>query len=61
MQQALETINSSIYKGFLPAAPNKDACEHCDYRPVCGPYEEERITYKPRPDLQPLFRIRQMP
>jgi ATP-dependent helicase/nuclease subunit B len=61
MQQALEIINGSIYKGFLPAAPNKDACENCDYRVVCGPYEEERVTLKPRAEIQTLFRIRQMP
>jgi len=28
----------------LPAAPREGACEHCDYLPICGPYEEERVA-----------------
>ena len=41
-------------EGFLPAAPAKGACRWCDYRPVCGPYEEMRVTArKPaRPTLE---------
>ncbi|HUS04710.1 MAG TPA: PD-(D/E)XK nuclease family protein [Bryobacteraceae bacterium] len=61
MEEALAIINSSIYKGFLPSAPRKEACVHCDYRPVCGPYEEERVNCKSRAELQPLFGIRRMP
>ena len=30
----------------LRAAPAERACTWCDFRPVCGPREEERITRK---------------
>ena len=32
-----EALGDALGRGFLPAAPNKDACRYCDYRPVCGP------------------------
>jgi CRISPR/Cas system-associated exonuclease Cas4 (RecB family) len=57
----LATINASIAEGFLPAAPRKDACEFCDYRPVCGPYEELRVTRKRKDRLEKLFQVRMMP
>jgi ATP-dependent helicase/nuclease subunit B len=38
----LANIDESIESGFLPPVPEKDACGICDYRPVCGPYEEQR-------------------
>ena len=37
---------------FLPAAPDADACRWCDYRPVCGPYEELRVARKYQPDAR---------
>jgi CRISPR/Cas system-associated exonuclease Cas4 (RecB family) len=47
----LENIDRSIENGFLPPAPQKDACEICDYRIVCGPYEELRLArHKDRRD-----------
>jgi RecB family exonuclease len=59
--QVLRTIDDALDKGFLPAAPREDACRNCDYLPVCGPYEEERIRLKSRPELRPLFELRRMP
>ena len=58
----LEDIDTMIAGGFLPPAPEKDACKFCDYRPVCGPYEEERSQKKNRRDerLDPLYEIRGM-
>ena len=44
--------------GFLPAAPRKDGCKRCDYLPVCGPYEEERVTEKSQPELRELKEMR---
>ena len=32
--------------GVLPAAPDKRECQYCDYRRVCGPYEEMRVRHK---------------
>jgi CRISPR/Cas system-associated exonuclease Cas4 (RecB family) len=40
------TIGRALKEGFLPAAPAKGACEWCDYKVVCGPYEEERTRKK---------------
>ena len=49
LQRVLETIGRAIEDGFLPAAPQTGACGMCDYRPVCGPYEETRVkTQAPR-------------
>src|ERR1700733_13925215 len=62
LAKLLQNIDGSIAQGFLPPAPQKEACGHCDYRPVCGPYEEFRSTKKNRQDerLEPLIEIRGM-
>jgi CRISPR/Cas system-associated exonuclease Cas4 (RecB family) len=62
LQKLLGDIDASIANGFLPPAPAKDACEICDYRIVCGPYEERRHGKKDRRDarLEPLTEIRGM-
>ena len=59
--RVVETIGQSIESGFLPAAPQAGACGYCDYRPVCGPYEELRSKRKPADRLEPLINIRNMP
>ena len=63
VQAVMEYIDSAIEKGFLPAAPRPEvprkkvqACEYCDYRTVCGPYEERRARIKPA--VKDLERIR---
>ena len=58
----LAHIDAAIAGGFLPAAPQKDTCERCDYREVCGPYEERRAAKKDRHDerFEPLIEIRGM-
>ena len=58
--EVLTTIDLALEKGFLPAAPRRKACEFCDYRPVCGPYEEERTGRKEQASLEPLFHLRQI-
>ena len=61
LAQLLRNIDGSISSGFLPPYPEKDACSYCDYRIVCGPYEERRtLREKDARDerLQPLFEIR---
>ncbi len=62
LQKLLADIDASIAGGFLPPAPAKDACQICDYRIVCGPYEERRLGRKDRHDerLEPLTGIRGM-
>jgi RecB family exonuclease len=63
LARVLRIIDGAICSGFLPPAPEKDACGYCDYRLVCGPYEEQRFgRYKSRREerLEPLFEIRGM-
>ncbi|MBI1788162.1 MAG: PD-(D/E)XK nuclease family protein [Acidobacteria bacterium] len=61
LKEALRLIDASIEEGFLPAAPRPDACEYCDYRPICGPYEEQRVRQKKKDALVALQTIRNMP
>ena len=63
LARLLANIDASIANGFLPPAPQKDTCERCDYRVVCGPYEEQRYEeHKNRRDerLDTLIEIRGM-
>jgi hypothetical protein len=57
----LQTIGRFVEDGFLPAAPQAGACAWCDYRPVCGPYEELRSKRKQPDRLEPLVEIRNLP
>jgi CRISPR/Cas system-associated exonuclease Cas4 (RecB family) len=62
VEHALGHIEHAIAEGFLPAAPQTDACVHCDYRPVCGPYEEQRARHKKAdPRLDGLVELRRTP
>jgi ATP-dependent helicase/nuclease subunit B len=54
-------VGQALSDGFLPAAPADRECEWCDYRRVCGPYEERRVKdIKPPARLAPLLRLRKM-
>ena len=46
----IDTIDAALREGFLPAAPDAGECRWCDYRRVCGPYEEQRVKNKPGGD-----------
>ncbi|HEY0872013.1 MAG TPA: PD-(D/E)XK nuclease family protein, partial [Vicinamibacterales bacterium] len=59
--EALEIIDRAIEVGFLPAAPNKRACEWCDFRTVCGPHQERRVAQKPPEKLGDLAALREKP
>jgi ATP-dependent helicase/nuclease subunit B len=56
MRELLDHIDTAIDNGEFHTFPRKDACRSCDYRPVCGPYEEERSGRKKA--IQPLIDIR---
>jgi ATP-dependent helicase/DNAse subunit B len=63
LTKLLSNIDGAVAAGFLPPHPQKDGCEYCDYRVVCGPYEELRAArHKDRRDdrLDPLIEIRAM-
>ena len=57
-RRLLETVDGALEDGFLPAAPAKDECRYCDYRRVCGPYEELRVQRKDGTRLRDLQAIR---
>jgi ATP-dependent helicase/nuclease subunit B len=59
--EALEIIDRAIELGFLPAAPDERMCTWCDFRPVCGPGEEERIARKSPEKLGDLKALREKP
>jgi CRISPR/Cas system-associated exonuclease Cas4 (RecB family) len=60
--EAISIIGAALKKGFLPAAPAADKCRLCDYRIVCGPYEEMRVRQrKPEKGIAELKRLRAMP
>jgi hypothetical protein len=59
--EVLTIVDRAVEQGFLPAAPAERACTWCDFRPVCGPREEERVGRKAADklaDLQALRAIR---
>ena len=58
--QVLEIIDRAIEGGFLAPAPAERACTWCDFRPVCGPREEERTARKAADRLADLEALRSM-
>ncbi len=52
------TLRQFLDDGFFPAAPAKDECKLCDYRRVCGPYEEIRAKQKDGGRLRSLEQLR---
>ena len=59
--QVLTIVDRAIETGFLAAAPAERACTWCDFRPVCGPREEERVQRKAKDKLADLEALRSMP
>ncbi|MGC1338767.1 MAG: hypothetical protein WA836_11655, partial [Candidatus Binataceae bacterium] len=54
-------VGQALSDGFLPAAPAERESQWCDYRRVCGPYEERRVKdVKPHARLEALARLRKM-
>jgi ATP-dependent helicase/DNAse subunit B len=56
-----KTIGEALDQAFLPAAPAERQCGRCNFRLVCGPYEELRTGRKPRRSLAPLQELRELP
>ncbi|MEP6863249.1 MAG: PD-(D/E)XK nuclease family protein [Deltaproteobacteria bacterium] len=53
------TLRHHFERGFFPAAPDKGECTYCDFRAVCGPYEEQRAHLKAKEPLAQLRRLRE--
>jgi len=58
--QALTIVDRAVEQGFLAAAPDDRACTWCDFRPVCGPREEDRVARKDPDRLADLAALRSM-
>jgi ATP-dependent helicase/DNAse subunit B len=56
-----DAVGQALEQSFLPAAPASKGCQYCDYRTVCGPYEEQRIKRKAKAKLLPLVALRETP
>ena len=59
--EVLHVIDRAIEKGFLAASPAPDACDRCDFRPVCGSDVGRRVARKPQDPLGDLREIRSRP
>ena len=55
-----DAVEAGLQGGFLPALPAKGACDFCDFRVVCGPYEEQRTKRKPKAELARLEEVRKL-
>jgi ATP-dependent helicase/nuclease subunit B len=58
--EVLRIIDNAITTGFLPPAPREKGCEFCNFRRVCGPYEQIRVLKKDQTPLEELIRLRGM-
>ncbi|AUX39109.1 hypothetical protein SOCE26_004910 [Sorangium cellulosum] len=58
--QVAGIIGDAIDKAALLPLPAEGACAQCDYRPVCGPYEELRTGKIKRRDIEPRRRLEQL-
>jgi CRISPR/Cas system-associated exonuclease Cas4 (RecB family) len=61
LTQVTQIIAESLSQGFVPAAPRPEACKYCDYKIVCGPYEETRTRDKDPDRLRLLQQLRSIP
>jgi CRISPR/Cas system-associated exonuclease Cas4 (RecB family) len=60
--EVLEIIDRAIETGFLAPAPAEKACAWCDFRPICGPTAEFRVSrLKSHEPLADLLALRRKP
>ena len=59
--EVLEIIDRAIETGVIVPAPRRGACAWCDYRAVCGPWEETRVLRKDDTKLVGLQVLRRLP
>ncbi|MCC6558170.1 MAG: PD-(D/E)XK nuclease family protein, partial [Polyangiaceae bacterium] len=50
--EVVSIIGDALEKAALLAMPAPGACTYCEYRPVCGPYEELRANRIKRQDVE---------
>lgn len=59
--QLLSAVDTAVRGGVLPPAPRAEACDWCDFRAVCGPFEEQRQMRKDPGLLTGLRVVREQP
>ena len=59
--EVIEVIDRALEAGALLPAPREGACRWCDFRAVCGPWEETRVGRKDPARLADLEALRRMP
>ena len=59
--EVIEVIDRALEAGALLPAPREGACRWCDFRPVCGPWEETRVGRKDATRLADVEALRRMP
>ncbi len=59
--EVLSIVDRAIEDGVILPAPRRDACKWCDYRVVCGPWEETRVRRKDDTKLVDLQALRRLP
>ena len=59
--EVIEVIDRALAAGALLPAPREGACRWCDFRAVCGPWEETRVGRKDPARLADLEALRRMP
>jgi RecB family exonuclease len=59
--EVAEGVGAALAGPFLPALPDRGECDLCDFRVVCGPYEERRSARKPQEGRERLLNLRALP
>jgi RecB family exonuclease len=59
--EVLRIIDNALEGAFLPPVPKEKGCDWCDFRAICGPYEELRASHKDPAPLAALLKLRAMP
>lgn len=59
--EVVEVIDRALEAGALLPAPRDGACRWCDFRDVCGPWEETRAARKDETRLADLRALRRTP
>ncbi len=59
--EVLSIVDRAIEDGIVLPAPRRGACTWCDYRVVCGPWEETRARRKDDAKLADLQALRRLP
>ena len=59
--EVLSIVDRAVEDGVILPAPRRGACSWCDYRVVCGPWEETRARRKDDTKLVDLQALRRLP